>query len=206
MKKEFIFTLTLLISLTLMTGCGNSKSKSGGSGNNNAAGKSIKEVIKASSLISVKDASSLLGQPMKEESDIRNLSFQDRCEYMSDVYTLDVTLWQEALHDKNSNFEKSLLKNGWTSYLKQMQKAFASNYHNQNIVEIGGMEGGSYMQKGVGFGQWLLYVFYGEYWIVLTLGNAPGATNNSEEAIAWKQAKLKEAGNLAVTRLKAILK
>jgi len=206
MKNKLTLTITLLLAVTLLSSCGRSKSNSGGSGNDNAAGKSINEVIKASALISLKDATLLLGQQMEEDSDVGKLSFQDRCEYVSDTYRLDVALWQEALHDKNSDFEKNLLRNGWISYLKQMQKAFASNYYNQNIVEMGGVEGESYMQKGLGFGQWLLYIFYGEYWIVLTLGNAPGATDNSEEAVAWRQEKLKEAGNLAVTRLKEILK
>ena len=97
------------------------------------------------------------------------------------------------------------MKNGWTSYPQQMENAYVNNYYDQNIVEMNGIDGSSYLQEGIGFGTWLLHVFYDDYYITLSLSNASLNHEDSADEILWKHAKLKEAGELAVSRLSSIL-
>ena len=199
MKK----TLLYLLAFSLLTACGGNKSDTGDdeTGNKQTA---TKRVIKASELISNDDAAALLGQSTKE-GEITKRPFIDESRYVSKDYNFSIALCQEALHDKNSDFEKNLLKKGWTSYIKEMEKAYSKNYYQQNIVEMGGIDGKSYLQDGGAMGLWLLHIFYGEYYISITVGNTSLSRVDSEAETLWKQAKLKEAGNRAVGRLKAIL-
>ena len=205
MKK----TAILLLLFSLLTACdgnsgNNKRSKVSSSTRSSVTAKSIKRVIKASELISKEDAASLVDQIMKDD-EMNKRPLVDQNRYVSKDYGFSVALCQEALHDSNSDFEKGLLKKGWASYMKEMEKAYSLNYHNQNIVEMDGIEGASYLQDGVAMGLWLLHIFYGDYYILVTLGNTSLSRKDSEAETAWKQEKLKEAGNLAVRRLKAII-
>ena len=89
--------------------------------------------------------------------------------------------------------------------MQEMEKAYVNNYYAQNIVEMGGTAGTSYLQEGAGFGTWILHVFYDEYYITLALSNASMNYEDSEDEILWKREKLKEIGNLAISSLKIIL-
>jgi len=206
-------TFTFLLALFLLSACDGGKSgNTGGSGTANTGSvpsqnttKAGKRVIKASELISREDAAALLGQSMKDR-EILKRPFIDAGEYVSQNYNFSISLYQEALHDKNSDFEKNLLKNGWANYMKEMEKAYSRNYHKQNIVEMGGIDGKSYLQDGGAMGLWLLHIFYGEYYIYITVGNTSLSRKDGEAEISWKHGKLKEAGTLAVGRLKEIIK
>ncbi|MCL2488328.1 MAG: hypothetical protein FWE80_06555 [Oscillospiraceae bacterium] len=205
MKKIAALGVVIILILSLLTACGGNNSGGGSADSNTGnAAKATKGVIKASALISIAEAAALLGQDM-EDAEITERHFIDESHYMSKDYHFDIALWQEALYDANSDFEKGLLKNGWASYMREMEKAFSSNYYSQNIVELGGIDGASYLQEGVGMGQWMLHIFYGDYYISLNLNNTSLSHADSEDEISWKQEKLKNAGNLAVENLKAIL-
>ena len=86
-----------------------------------------------------------------------------------------------------------------------MEKAYVNNYYDQNIVEMGGMTGTSYLQEGTGFGTWLLHVFYDDYYITLSLSNVSMNYKDSADEISWKHEKLKKVGDLAVEHLKVIV-
>jgi len=158
-------------------------------------------VIKASELISLEEAATLLEQSINE-SEPGNGIFSDEITYRSNDYHLMIILNQEALHDKNSDFEKKLLKDGWKNYLKEMEKNIVPY---TTRIEIGS-DGTAYLQEGWGFGQWLLYVFSGDYYINLTLGNKSLSYEDTPEEILWKQEKIAESAKLAIKNLKAILK
>ena len=197
MKNIFIYLLVL----SLLGACSGNQGNKGGQ---SSGSKAARGVIKALALISREDASALLGQSMDDnESDKR--PFIDESKYVSKDYNFSIAVWQEALHDKSSEFEKKLLKNGWAGYMKEMEKAYSLNYHQQNIVETGGIPGSSYLQEGGAMGLWLLHLFYGDYYITITVSNTSFSKTDSEKETAWKQAKLKEAGQLAVRKLKDIL-
>ena len=68
MKKLLTITLMLLLILPLMASCFGSGKKDGGEGtdDDDVYLKSQKEVIKASSLISLADASALVGEEMEK--------------------------------------------------------------------------------------------------------------------------------------------
>jgi len=205
MKKFLALTTAVLLTLSLLTACSKhgDSTTNGGMDTTNPA-KATKEVIRVSALISKEDATDLLGQSM-EDSDVTERSFIDQNHYVSKDCHFNIALRQEALHDKNSDFEKNLLKNGWTSYLKQMEDAYTKNYHNQNITKIDGIPGTSYLQDGEVMGLWLLHIFYGDYYIVVDLSNTSISKVDSEEEILRKHEKLKTAGNLAVENLKTRL-
>ena len=186
MKNIFVY----LLALSLLGACG------GGQGN--------RGVIKASKLISLEDASALLEQSMNEGESAKR-PFADESKYVSKDYNFGIALWQEALHDKSSDFEKKLLKNGWQDYMKGMEKAYSQNYHKQNIVEMSGIPGASYLQEGGVMGLWLLHLFYSDYYITITVSNTSISKTDSEKETAWKHEKLIEAGKLAVGRLKGML-
>ena len=163
-----------------------------------------RRVIKASELISLADASALLGQSMKEGKPDKR-PFVDESKYVSKDFNFSISVWQEALHDKSSDFEKKLLKKGWASYLKEMKKAYSQNYYKQNIVEVSGIQVTSYLQDGEAMGLWLLHMFHGDYYIVVSLSNTSFSKTDNEKESAWKKEKLIESGKLAIGRLKALL-
>jgi hypothetical protein len=206
--------LTLMIA-ALCVSCGGgsptNKQQASPSTESKAALKAIPDVIRASVLITRAEAEAIFDRSMKDRENDGKSYFTDEITYVAEDLALSVSLWQEALHDKKNDFEKSLLKNGWTSYMKEMEKALSLNYHKQNIVQLDGIGGASYLQEGIG-DQWLIYIFCGDYFMHLAL-NVNGrriseftTKMDSEEGIAWKIAKLQEAGKLAVERLKAIIK
>jgi len=233
MKKILALGLVLLLTLSLLTACGGNNSNSG-NGNNtgdsatpassdadsngsepasndtegetdNSSPKAIKDVIKASALISLEDAAAMLGQDMTESKPFER-HFVDEARYKGEDFSFSVSLLQEVLHDKDNDLENNLLKNGWAVYLQKMEGAYAKNNQNQNIIQISGISGTSYLQEGEGFGQWLLHIFYGDYYIILVLGHNTGVDRvDGEDEVAWKHEKLTEAGKLAIERLKAIV-
>ena len=205
-------TFTFLLALFLLSACDGGKSGNTGAGGTANTGsvpsqnttKAGKRVIKASELISREDAAALLGQSMKD-GEIPKRPFIDESKYVSQNYFFSIALCQEALRDKNSDFEKNLLKNGWANYMKEMEKAYSKNYHKQNIIETGSIDGKSYLQDGGAMGLWSVHLFYGEYYILINLGNTSLSRKDGEAETAWKQGILKEAGTLAVGRLKEII-
>ena len=211
MKKTLSILGAMILHFLLLTACGgNSGSKSGSSSDSGTSvssnvAKAQGKVIKVAELISKEDASALLGQSMQDGKVTFVGPFADIARYESKNNTLQINLVQEALHKKDSGLEKNLLKNGWSGYMQQMEKAYTKNDGKQNITEISGMLGKYYLQKGEGFGTWILHVFYGEYYMTIALSNASMNYNDSEAEIAWKHEKIKKTGDLAVERLKAIV-
>ena len=214
MKRILVLVLALILTITLLAACGSNNGSNSaenpddsgiveGSASNTST--ETKDIIKAADLISNEDAATVLEQNMEDGVITVQKPFTDEVRYESQSYTLHVSLSQEALYDEGNDLQKSLLKDGWTSYMQQMEKAYVNNYYDQNIVEMGGIAGTSYLQEGIGFGTWILHVFYGEYYITLALSNTAMNYEDSEDEILWKHEKLKETGDLAVDRLKTIL-
>jgi len=138
-------------------------------------------------------------EPMKKH-------FVDEVRYRSEDFSFAIALWQEALYDKDDDFENNLLKNGWATYLQKMEESYVKNNAEQNIIQITGISGTSYLQQGESYGQWLLHIFYGDYYIYLVLGSTTGPDRvDTDDEIAFKHEKLTEAGKLAVEHLKAIV-
>jgi len=135
------------------------------------------------------------------------LYFRDQVTYEATDVVLDVDIWQEALCDMESSLAQDLMKNGWTSYLQELEKAFSDNKNEDlTIIKTDGVRGASaYLQDGGAIGLWMLHIFCGEYKITVNLTNTSFSHVDSEEEIAWKQAKLEEIGNFAVERLTEIL-
>ena len=208
MKRILAFTMLLALVLSLLTACGGSGNPGGGDNTDNASAQASRDVILASQLLSAEDATALLGQSFEaEDRELPYTPFTDKISYQSESLSLSVMLTQEALHDKDSDLENDLVKNGWESYMRAMERTYAENTNESlNIFKAEGVQGASaYMQEGIGFGQWLLHIFTGEYIIWITLGNQSMSKEDTEEEIAWKQAKLIELGNFAVERLAEIL-
>ena len=225
MKKILALGLALMLTLSLLTACGgggssnalsgsntattppaSSNTDSGNNTNNNSP-KATKDVIPASALISVEEATAIVEQKMEaSNSEPLKKHFVDETRYRSADFSFAIALWQEALHDENDSFENDLLKKGWTSYLQKMEEAYVKNNADQNIIQISGISGTSYIQEGAGYGQWLLHIFYGDYYIHLVIGNTTGPSRiDTEDELTWKHEKLIEAGKLALERLKAIV-
>ena len=193
--------------------------------------KSVADVIDVSTLLTAADLTAILGQSVEEKEwiDYAEISFITAAVFESEDYTFDNQLAQEAGWDKDDWGDSDTVgEKGWEDYIQRYEQSLADKaargIHTQtvgdteviiNIVKVDMLhDATAYLQEGYGFGQWLLYVFYGDYKLMMTLGNQvysldeadiEAANHNSEDEIAWKQDKLKEAGNLAVERLKAII-
>ena len=194
MKKILGFLLVLL----LTTACGDRNKVS------KPSVKGINSVIKASELISRDDASYIVGQPMRDRKPAKR-PFADEGRYSSQDYHFVIVLIQEAAHDKSREVEVSLLQNGWAHYISQMKGAYSVNNYQQNIIDFGDTDGESYLQDGRIMGSWLLHIFYGDYYMSVVVSNTSLSRKDTEDEMAWKRAKAKEAGELAVKRLKARL-
>ena len=213
MKKVLALTIALLLSLSTLAGCDESGKNNIDSGNSsNHTASSQREVIKASELISKEDAEALLGQDVEIHEDIYEKSFIDQARYNSDDKTLTIELWQEALHNKDSKFEKSLIQNGWSDYVKRMEDAYISytkaDPENPDLVyiELEGTYGTYYLQQITLMGQSLMQIFYGDYMITLYLSNYKSNSHvDSEDEKLWKREKLMEIGDFAIERLKEII-
>jgi len=157
---------------------------------------SSSRVIKASELISKEDATAILEQSIDKEEEETGY-YRDVIRYKSTDFSIDVQLYQKALYNGKD----------YAKWLKDMENAI-SKY--EGIIKIDGIERAAYRQKGLGFDQWLLYVFYGDYYINICIGDRPVSLNtaddDTEEETAWKHAKLTETAKLAVEHLKEILK
>ena len=195
MKKILAFATLLALTLSLFTACG-------GSGN------SVNDVILASQLLSAEDATAIMGQTVEvEDREQPYMPFTDMVNYDLKGFNLSVWLMQEALHDKDSDLENDLVKNGWESYMQAMERALAENKNDAiTIFKAEGIQGASaYFQDGGAMGLWMLYIFYSEYRIAINLSNTSMSKEDTEEEIAWKQAKLVELGNCAVDNLAEIV-
>ena len=214
MKKGLLLFLVGILIFSLLTAC----SEAGGADESNAGNsasvaanvssnvaKSSNDVIKASVLISKEDASAILGQSLEDDKITFVGPFIDAARYISENITLQIDLSQEALHDKESKLEIKLLKNGWSDYMRQMEKTYFVSRADQNIAKVEGTLGTYYLQEGTGFGTWILHVFYGDYYTTISLSNASMNYTDSEDEISWKHEKLREIGDLAVEHLKAIV-
>ena len=104
--------LVSLLALSVLASCGGNSSQN--SGNVKSGSKAKQSVIKASALISKAEAAALLEQSM-EDRESEKKYFIDESHYVSKDFNFSIALWQEALHDKSSDFEKGLLKNGWAA-------------------------------------------------------------------------------------------
>ena len=194
---SFFTAAALIVAAAAIMSCKNGKDK-----DKDNDGRKAMRVILASELISKADAATLLGGSVTKEENTGR-SFTDQMSYKTDKYDFNISLIQEALYDKNSSFEANLLKNGWASYMKEMENAYVS--YPKSVIN----GGNAYLQPGIGFGGWLLHVFYGDYYILLYLANKAvlGPTpDDSPAEITWKQTKIKEAASLALDRLKEIIK
>jgi len=192
--------LGYLLLLSIFASCGGSGSKNSSEAKSSA--KAAKGVIKAAALISKSEAADILGQSMEDREPSKS-PFIDQSGYASNDFSFSISLWQEALHDKSSEFEKTLLKDGWSTYMKEMEKAFARD---SNTSVMDGIDGIAHLQDGGAMGLWLLHIFYDDYFITISLMNTSFSRVDSDELISWKHAKLNEAGKLAVRKLKEILR
>jgi len=212
MKKILSIILVLLLVLPLLTSClgksdgGDvSDSDTGKESTDDGYMKSKKEVVPASELISLKDAEALLGEDLRETSPLGTY-FADEASYRGKVFSFKISLIQEALYDETEDFDKTVVKDGWSDYVQKMEQVYEKNTAGQNITKITGIFGTSYLQEGAGFAQWFLHIFCDDYYIILLIGSI-GAMDrvDTEDEIAWKHEKLIEGGKLAVERLKAIV-
>ena len=208
MKKTAALVLLSLLILSLLSSCkliGGSGS-SGDSGTGSGAGKSIKDVIPASALLSLEEASAVMGITMAPNKvDPFPRPFIDEVKYECDKFKLSVQLWQHALYDETSKMQTNVLKNGWPAYMERQRKSLADHVEEYELIELSGLGDYACLQPGVAFGQWLLHVFYGEYWFTIVIGNAGlDNTPDSEEMIAWKQDTLQQAAKVALKNLKVI--
>ena len=192
--------LGYLLLLSIFASCGGSGSKNSSEAKSSA--KAAKGVIKAAALISKSEAADILGQSMEDRETTKRY-FIDESSYVSKDLSFSISLWQEALHDKSSEFEKTLLKDGWSNYMKEMEKAFA-RAPNTSVIE--GIDGIAHLQDGGAMGMWLLHIFYDDYFITITVMNTSISRVDSAELTSWKHVKLNEAGKLAVSKLKEILR
>ena len=216
MKRIITVTLILLLMLCLLPSCSLIFPPSEGNGgsasedeSDNSTTTTSRDVILASQLISAADATALIGQNMSVNGDSPNpyTPFTDKAYYMSEAYSFDIWLTQEALHDKDSELENNLVKDDWQSYMKALENAFANNKHEEVIIiETDAVQGASaYLQDGRAMGLWMLHIFCGDYKITLNLCNASLTHEDSAEERAWKQVTLEEMGNFAVKQLNEIL-
>jgi len=221
MKKLFIVALMIVLIASLTTACnpfdrlGSVVEDIGGGIFSGAAGdggdgssKAPRDVIKASDLISIEEAEAIFDQSMKEK-DPGEMQFADSSRYRGEDLTYAMELWQEALYDEGDVKQKLEMKNGWDAYLEKERQKFVDMIGDKNarydIVEVNGIGDHAYLQQGLAFEQWLLYVFYDEYCYNVVIGNNKQDRVDTEEDTVWKQAKLKEAANLALDHLKAII-
>ena len=218
-SKRLLSTLLAAVMVcALLTACGeNNTAGSGGSVSGNAGNnspKSIKDIIKANSLITLEDAESIMGQSMEESEPGVKSSLADEARYVSSEkragYTFYVSLYQEAVYEKNKESASEMLnlamQPGWAKYLESTEKhCIEYDYDPEhNIIKEGEIDSVVYLQKpgtGEAFNQWFLHIFYGEYYIQLELSSS----ERREDEMSWKPEKLKEAGKLALERLKAII-
>ena len=222
MKRSLIIILIIVLIASLTTACnpfdklGSMVGEIGGdilagaTGNgSDGSPKAARDVIKASELISMEEAEAIFDQSMKEK-DPGEMQFADSSRYRGEDLTYAMELWQEALYDEGDVKQKLEMKNGWGGYLKKERQKFVDLIDDKNaryyIVEVNGIGDYAYLQQGLAFEQWLLYVFYDEYCYNVVIGNNKQDRVDTEEDIAWKQAKLKEAANLALDHLKAIIR
>ena len=150
-------------------------------------------VIKASEVISESNASAIIVQNVISSEESKEY-FSDVITYRTKDYSFGVKVAQETLHDTKSNFEKSLIKKGWKSYLSDMEKNLAAA---STEVNVGG--GKAYLQDA---GILMLYIFYKDYYITLSLYSYGSA----QEDNSWKKQRLTEGGKVAVINLENILR
>lgn len=206
-KKELrkVAVIGFCLVVAVFSGCkdnnGSGNSNGSSSGNTGIPGKPLTRVIKAAELLSKADAQTILGQSIiseKEEDKIyRNVIW-----YESKDFTIDLELYQKALYGEEDE------EGDYARWLRDMERAI-SGY--QGLIKIDGIERVAYRQKGMGLNQWLMYVFYGDYYINICIGSNPESLSDigytdTEEETAWKQAKLTQTAKLAVEHLKEILK
>ena len=228
MKKTFAIMLILMLIISMLTACGGGNSNSGGGnnttnnntpatasnsgGNTNESGnssQSIKEVIYASQLISKEDVESLMDKEATEnkigEMAKTLLHFRDKVSYSVEGYYVDAELWQEALHNKDDDFENDLLKNGWTKYLQAMENGYSKSNEKATIIQKEGKLGTYYIIDTSAMQ--VLNIFYKDYCISLTLMNPPfgSAGEDNENEREWKREKLIEFADLAGERLSDII-
>jgi len=190
MKKILGFLLVVV----LLASCGGSRGDSA---------KSKSDVIKASELISRKEAEKLLGKPMEDRVLNVRRAFSDENRYVSDEYNFSIVIIQESLHDKTKEVESNMLKDGWMKHMDLMKEAYYMTYP---VIDLGIADSASFLYNTKGTCMWTLHVFYGEYYISVMISDVAPDCKDTAEKIAWKQAKLKEAASMAVERLKTILK
>jgi len=193
-QKQFLRNVVMIMACLAVTVVF-SNCDSGNSGN---SGSKKMDVIKASQLISKAEAEDILELNVTE-TEIKKSYFTDEVAYRTAKFYFPIALWQESLHDKTSDYEKNLLKNGWKSYLKDMEKNLSEG---QEVVNVG--DGKAYLQDA--YGVLMIHIFYDDFLIQLSLINVPYTHEDTDDEAVWKRAKIKEAGTLAVKNLKSILK
>ena len=189
MKK---ILLIVAIAGTVLAGC----SKSG-------AGSKMR-VILASELISLDEAKNLLGNNSTVNNGTDRSGYHDRIMYrLPGSYYFGLSLWQEALYNKSD----------WRSYLQEMENVWKTHPRKTKSTINGGTAyhipfnpaaTGAEL-AGKSFQQHMMYIFYGDYYIILDIQNTtPDLTDNPTET-AKKISILNNAANVALTNLKRIL-
>ena len=219
MKKVLILGLAMVLALSLFTACGGN-SDGGSNSNSNNSAKQDEKIVKSSELITLEDAERILGMDLQvnvdseagEEFDkaeqyggLRTVYVFDGASIAFTPYMLQITVRQNSLLDKNNSLDKTMIENGGISYYAGN---FKKSYENDNddmykVVWVDGMGDWACITKSPIHS---IQIYYNEYLLDVTItGREKTATRSDEEESAWKQEKLKDAGNLALENLKAIL-
>ena len=220
MKKIVAIILTLILAISMLTACGGgnttnnntpatASNSSGNSNKSNDSAQPVKDVIKASQLISKEDAASLLEDDVKEyeldEQAKKLMHFNDQITYRAKKCSVTIQLWQEVLHDKSSDFENGLLIGGWTKYLQEMEKSTSTPSDKYNLTIVDG-KFSEYHIIEMSSTQ-TLYTNYKDYRIVIMILNPPAGVwhDDTEDEKKWKHEKIIEFGDLASERLADII-
>ena len=231
MKKLISLGLALLLTLSLLTACGTGAGGNTSGGGNasgggsatpppaensakdgNAAGggssKAVHDVIPASALISLEEASAIMGLELKaDENKPITTAFIDAARYSLDGTSLKVELKQEALYDEETSITK--LTKGWAyhieSELKRITKQSEEEHEEYIMTVVPGIGDAAFLSESTVMDHWALFVFYGEYIIVVGVSPSIFGDPATADEAAWFKEKAMEAGKLAADHLKAII-
>ena len=236
MKKLISLGLALLLTLSLLTACGTGAGgNTSGSGNTSGGGntpssgsatsppadngakdgnagggssKAVHDVIPASALISLEEASAIMGLELKaDENKPITTAFIDAARYSLDGTSLKVELKQEALYDEETSITK--LTKGWAyhieSELKRITKQSEEEHEEYIMTVVPGIGDAAFLSESTVMDHWALFVFYGEYIIVVGVSPSIFGDPATADEAAWFKEKAMEAGKLAADHLKAII-
>ena len=216
MKRLLAIALVLLLALFTFTACG------GGSGSGNSGGGSAAtttedsdsdsdskessdnssadagygaDVILASQLITLEDATRLLGEEAKcDKKDAKSSSFLHTvyCAIDNEMYMIQIQFYQDALMDDIQKQALGGAKGFGETIRKQVEDP-------ETTVQIDGDWDWACIERAS------MYIGYNDYFIILTRSGRPAGSNFSvEEADEWGVGFLTEIGEHVLGRLKAL--